>query len=518
MMLALSLPLLLIIIAALITCLIIGYLVAAWHSRNALHEAAKKQIELNGDIGALRQQLTDRDIQIGNLGRQVEAERNALREEQKTLGDIRELSKAHQVHAEKAEEQINELKSTLAGREQDNGLLSERYQQLTSDYMQLKTSLEEKQIHFDKQLQLLDENKRQLKTEFENLANQIFETKGKAFTEANKQSLDGLLNPFKKQIDDFKKQAQDIHHKDTQQQAHLSAELGQLKELNKQITEEAHELATALKGQKKMQGNWGELVLENVLERSGLILDKDYRREVSFNLDGGGKARPDVIVYLPQDKHLIIDAKVSLNAYTRFINSIDDQERQLALQEHVMAFGERIKELANRDYFRLPGLNSPEMVFMFVPIESAFVEALKYDEGLFQKAIEQNVLVATPTTLLTSLNIVRQLWRYEDRNKHTAELANKAESVFNKLNTFLTSFQNVKGGLDKALDAYQKAEGQLLSGRGNLVKQVSDFKNLAPAIKAELPEHFTDRADLEIDYIAEDKEPAGLPAPDEPTH
>ena len=202
-------------------------------------------------------------------------------------------------------------------------------------------------------------------------------------------------------------------------------------------------------------------------------------------------------------KHLIIDAKVSLNAYVRFVNAEDEIERAAALKEHVQAVGSRIKELADREYYRLPGLNSPDMVFMFVPIESAFVEALKADEQLFQRAIENNVLVATPTTLLTSLNIVRQLWRFEDQNKHTAALASKAESVFNKLNTFLASFEKVKKGIDAAAEAYGKAENQLLSGKGNLVKQVSDFKKLAPAITAELPSHFQEKAALEIDLAAD---------------
>ncbi|RLA43542.1 MAG: DNA recombination protein RmuC [Gammaproteobacteria bacterium] len=496
-----TLPLAFIIAAATLGGLVIGYTVAAWRARNVQHIAEKREAELVAEAKATSQRISEREMRIETLSQKIETEESALNSERQALAAMREQSRGHEVHANKAEQQIDELKHTAASKEQNHSSLNERYQQLIADHAQLKTSLDEKQLHFDKQLKLLDENKQQLKTEFENLANQIFENKGKAFTEANRQSLDGVLGPFKKQIEDFKKQAADIHHKDTQQQAHLRSELGQLKELNKQITEEAHSLATALKGQHKMQGNWGELVLENVLDRSGLVLGKDYEREVSFNLEEGGRARPDAIIYLPQGKHLVIDAKVSLNAYTRFVNSEDDAERQLALKEHVEAFASRIKELADRNYYKLPGLNSPEMVFMFVPIESAFVEALKADEALLLQAIEQNVLVATPTTMLTSLNIVRQLWRYEDQNKHTAELAKKADGVFRKLNTFLASFQNVKSGLDKAHEAYQKAEGQLVSGKGNLVKQVGEFKNLAPAIQAELPDYFTDKADLEIDYV-----------------
>ena len=240
-------------------------------------------------------------------------------------------------------------------------------------------------------------------------------------------------------------------------------------------------------------------MLENVLDRSGLQLGKDYQREVSI-ITEEGRQRPDAVVYLPQGKHLIIDAKVSLNAYTRYVNAEDDLERKQALKEHVQAVASRIKELADRDYYKLPGLNSPDMVFMFIPIESAFVEALKADETLFQQAIENNVLVATPTTLLTSLNIVRQLWRYEDQNKHTAALASRAEGVFkNSIPSWPASRKSK--GLETATEAYVKAEGQLVSGKGNLVKQVGEFKNLAPTIKAQLPAYFVDKAALEIDFI-----------------
>ncbi|GGI95447.1 DNA recombination protein RmuC [Halopseudomonas pertucinogena] len=378
--------------------------------------------------------------------------------------------------------------------------LQNRHEELRVQHSTLQASLEQRQQHFDEQQQLLQESREQLKLEFEQLASRIFEAKGQTFTQTSQQSLDALLKPFREQIEQFRSKVEDIHHKDTQQQAALAQELLHLKELNQQITREAHDLSTALRGQKKTQGNWGELILENVLERSGLRSGVDFRREVSMTTREGQRQRPDVLVYLPQGKHLIIDAKVSLNAYTRYINSEEEGERQLALAEHVHAFGQRIRELADRNYFELPGLNAPEMVFMFVPIESAFVEALKADETLFQKAIEQNVLVATPTTLLTSLNIVRQLWRFEDQNRHTAELAERAGRVYDKLRTFLGSMDAVGSSLEKATDAYQKACSQLVSGRGNLVKQVSEFKELGVSVRAELGEQWTDRAELELGH------------------
>lgn len=342
------------------------------------------------------------------------------------------------------------------------------------------------------------EQRRMMKAEFEQLSTQIFERKSQHFLTSSQQSLDLLLKPFREQIEHFRVKVEDIHHKDVQQQASLQQELVQLQALNRAITEEAHQLSTALRGQKKMQGNWGELILENVLDRSGLILGRDYQREVSL-VGEQGRQRPDVVVNLPQRKHLIIDAKVSLEAYTCYLNAEDDTTRQVALQAHVQAMRDRIRELSDRNYFNLPGLNSPDMVFLFVPIESAFVEAMKADESLFQTAIEQHILVATPTTLLTSLNIVRQLWRFEDQNRHTAELADRAQKVYDKLRTFLGSMDDMGRSLERAQDSYRKACDQLVNGRGNLVKQVADFQRLGVSVRTELPEAWQDRADLELD-------------------
>jgi len=396
------------------------------------------------------------------------------------------------------QERIQKLESELSEQKIKVITVETERNKLSKDLATQETTLDEKEKYFKVQLAQIDEQKGIMKMEFKNLANEIFEAKGTAFNELNKKSLDTMLSPFKLQIDEFKGRVENLHQEGTKQQTEMKTELKHLQEMHQKMTKEAHNLATALQGQRKVQGNWGELILENVLDRSGLILGKDYKREDSFNYEEGNRGRPDAVVYLPQDKHLIIDAKVSLSAYTRYINSEDKLEREQAIKEHVKAFSDRIQELSDRKYHKLNGVNSPEMVFMFVPIESAFVEAMKADESIFQKAIEKNVLVATPTTLLTSLNIVRQLWHYEDQNKHTAELVKKAEGVYKKLKTFLSSFEGIKKGLDNAQDSYTKAEGQLVSGKGNLVKQVNEFKELAPTIKDQLPQYFVEKAELEL--------------------
>ncbi len=362
----------------------------------------------------------------------------------------------------------------------------------------LQAELDANRKHADEKIALLNESKESLKKEFENLANKILEEKGKQFKALNAESITNLLSPIEREMKGFRAKVESIHESETEQRGRLRGELQKLQELNREITDQAAKLTTALQGQKKMQGNWGELMLENILDRSGLRLGTDYKREVSFNTEEG-RQRPDAIVYLPQGQHLVIDAKTSLIAYTEYVNAETDDARDLALSAHAKAVEDRINELADRDYFKLPGLNSPEVVIMFIPIESAYVEALKFNETLFQRAIERNVLVATPTTLLTSLNIVRQLWRFEDQSKHTAELANRAALFHQKLNTFLTKLLEVGSFIDTSKSKYDEAVKLFYQGKGNLIKQAAEFKELGVSVKQELPSKLVDKAQLELE-------------------
>lgn len=384
-------------------------------------------------------------------------------------------------------------------------LVKEAEQKARMAASQMQVRLEEKERHFNQQLTALQSDREQLKREFELLANEILERKGNDLKAMSEQSLKALLQPVQGDLKGFKETVERLHHRDSEQRIALKTELQQLQKLNQDITDQAGRLATALQGQKKVQGNWGELMLENVLDSAGLRLGEDYQREVSIETEEG-RLRPDAVIYLPNDQHIVIDAKTSLAAYTRYVNAEYDDERAVALNEHASAVGDRINELASKEYGKLPGLNSPEVVIMFVPIESAYVEALKHDSTLFQRALEQNVLVATPTTLLTSLNIVRQLWRFEDQNKHTAQLAQRAERFYKKLNGFLTSMQAVGSQLDKAKETYTSAFGQLYTGRGNLIKQAAEFKDLGVAVQKDLPKELVDTALLELGDNAEIQE------------
>lgn len=413
-----------------------------------------------------------------------------------------------------AAERISELRQEQSDQRAryEDLLLAQR--RLEREYAEYRAGQQERDASHAREVATFETQKSQLDAHFREVAARLLEQSTDSLRSSSRQTLDAVLGPFRENLEHFRREAQAMHHREALQQGELRRELETLKDLNQRITQEAHELATALRGQKKLQGNWGELLLENVLERCGLQKDRDYRREVSFST-AEGRRRPDAIVYLPGQRHLIIDAKVPLAAWTRYVNSEDDRERDEALREHLGALKARIGELSTRDYTTLPGLKSPELVFMFVPLEAAFAEALRVDESLFQAALEGGVLLTTPTTLLASLNIVRQLWRYERQSEQAAALAQRAESIHRKLASFLGSFDALRGALDKATDAYNRAEGQLVTGRANLVRQVADFREFAPSIQGELPAHYLSRAADAGSEKPEESGPTATPDPPE---
>lgn len=430
----------------------------------------------------------------GAARRELDATRAELHAQQL---EAREQMVALQV----AEGEVETQREAFREQAQALSRLREEYYSLRQTHGQLSTRLEEKEASFRRQLAWMEESKQQLKVEFENLANELLEQKGRAFSSLSERNLQELLRPFQNEIKGFREKVETLHTQETAQRASLTTELKHLQQLNRDITDQAARLTEALKGQKKVQGNWGELMLENVLDSAGLRPGEDYVREKSFATEEG-KRRPDALVYLPQGRHLVIDAKTSLAAYLEYVNAEDELTRQRALADHARAVGARIEELADKHYYDLPGLNSPEVVVMFIPVESAYIEALRHDATLYQRAIERSVLVATPTTLLTSLNIVAQLWRFENQSRHSAELARRAERFYHKLATFLESMQDVGRKLDGARESYDRALGQLVNGRGNLVKQANEFKELGVAVKKELPTEIVERARLEVGTIA----------------
>ena len=330
--------------------------------------------------------------------------------------------------------------------------------------------------------------KQEFSDRFKTLANEILDEKTKAFANYNQEKLSQLLSPFQNDINKFGNKFEEIQKAASKErielQSELKAEIGNMKEMS-----------LAFKHQTKVQGNWGEIVLENILDKSGLRLGKDYKTQVSIKVETTRKV-PDVIVYLPENKHLVIDSKVSMNAYNRFVNSDNESDKKKALKDHTDSIKARIKELGDKSYFDIPELNTPEMVFMFVPMESAFVAAIQADEMIFQTALDNKVLVATPTTLTTNLKIVKQLWRFEDQNKNSAELASRASKIHSKLRNFVKDIERVGLKISEAEISYSDAMNKLTEGHGNLINQAREFERLGVAVKEDFSENMIVKSQL----------------------
>ena len=416
------------------------------------------------------------------------------------------LQQAHQLEGQ-AKEQGERLAGLQSERtELQEALESERTARTNAEKhaRELITRLEEQQLHNEKAIKQLNENKEQLKQEFNNLANEIFEAKGKAFSNQHKERLEEMLNPFKEQLSEFKRKVEETHKEDHAGRAALKQQLETLHTLNKKITDEAGNLAKALKGDKKLQGNWGELQVEKILESSGLIKGQEYEREANFKDDEGLNKRPDFIVYLPEGKHLIIDSKVSLVDYMAYVSAEDEAARERALTRHIQSIRNHIKGLSDKGYTKLPGIEAPDFVFMFMPIEPSFMAAFQHDQKLFNDAFERKIVVVTPTTLLATLRTVANLWTIERQNTNARKLADRAGLVYDKLRVFVEKMEKLDTQLTTARGTYDDAMNTLKQGRGNLISQANEFMNLGVRVKKELPRQVLDTADLRPEQSLEE--------------
>jgi len=303
----------------------------------------------------------------------------------------------------------------------------------------------------------------------------------------------------------FRDRIETVHKEDIEARGSLKEQLLNLQSLNKQMNDEARNLTRALKGDKKMQGDWGELILETVLEQSGLRKGKEYKTQGGFRDEGGNLRKPDVILNLPDGKHMVIDSKVSLLAYNEFMNAEDESVRERALAAHVQSIRNHIDDLSSKDYSSLIGLKSPDFVFMFMPIEAAFMAAFQTDEKLFSKAFDRNIVVVTPTTLLATLRTVENIWRYERQNENAKRIADKAGSVYDKLRGFLEDFEKIGSQLATVQKSYDGALNKLTHGQGNLVRQAQGFVELGVKVKKQLPKNILDEASLNDVTALEDQ-------------
>ncbi|MCG8474431.1 MAG: DNA recombination protein RmuC [Cytophagales bacterium] len=386
--------------------------------------------------------------------------------------------------------QVRDLRETLAIREQ---ALEERS-------LALVAVEKEREAAQDK-LALLEQSEKRLAQQFENLANRIFEHKANHFSAQNKTTMEAMLGPFRQQLTDFRQQVAQAYDNEAQQRRSLKDEISGLKQLNQKMSQEALNLTRALKGEKKTQGNWGELVLDRVLEESGLREGHEYIRQASLRNEQGERQQPDVIVRLPDGKDVIIDSKVSLVDYSRSVEAELESERKLAMAAHVQCLRQHIKSLGSKSYERLEGVRTLDYVLMFIPVEAAFYAAIEHQPELFQEALSHNIMLVSPTNLLVTLRTIENIWRYEHQNRNTQLIADKAAALYDKLRGFTEDLQKLGQQLDTVRKTYDGAVNKFSSGRGNAVRQAQQFVELGVKVKKQMPAELLDKAGTEIEAL-----------------
>lgn len=403
------------------------------------------------------------------------------KENNRLMTELSENKANYQALEQKAEKEKNQLQqSTLA-------------QKL--ELTELKKYIEETEKSTKEKLALLENAKETLTQQFENVANRIFEEKGEKFAKQNKFNLSEVLQPFTQEIGEFKKKIDDVYIKEAKERASLQTEVNKLFELNQAMSKETQNLTKALKGDKKLQGNWGEVVLERVLESSGLRKGHEYDTQLSLKGDDNQHLRPDVIVHLPDGKDVIIDAKVSLVSYEAYVRTEDDAQKSLYLKKHIDAIRQHISTLSEKSYEVLTGIHSLDFILMFMPIESAFVVAFQHDDSLFQSAFSQRIIIVTPTTLLATLGTIRNTWKYEKLNRNASEISERAAKMLDKFRGFTEDIEDLGRHIDKTQKSYDQALNKLTKGRGNLIHQSNQLKTLGVTMKKDFPQYISDQAD-----------------------
>ena len=357
------------------------------------------------------------------------------------------------------------------------------------------TKMEGLKEQLAEQKQAMADLQKLLTTEFENMANRILKERAAELSETSKKDLGAILNPLKDNIAEFKQQVREAYSLEMRDKAGLREQLKLLTEQNARISDEANNLTKALKGDVKQQGNWGEIVLERVLEMSGLHIGREFEREAVSKDDNDANKRPDVIVHLPDNKHVVIDSKVSLVAYDRLVNAPDNAAYETALKDQVSSLKKHVNELAAKNYPNLPGLNAPDFVLMFVPIEAMFSVAVDADKNLFAYAWEKKIVIVSPTTLLATLRTIASIWQQENQTKNAFEIARLGGVLYDKMVGFIDDFQKIKRSLDAADKAYNDALGKMSTGKGNMLNTATRIKELGAKAGKTIPQNLLQDAE-----------------------
>lgn len=388
-------------------------------------------------------------------------------------------------------------------------LIAERhYQQLEEDRNNLRIAKEalalqlaKKETDFEnlyermrEQREETEELREKFTKEFENLANKILEEKSNKFTEQNRENMKNILSPLQEKIHMFEKKVEDTHKESIDYHAALRQQILGLRDMNEQMSRETLNLTKALKGDAKMQGNWGELVLERVLEKSGLEKGREYYVQQSHQTEEGSRIQPDVVINLPDGKKMIVDSKVSLVAYERFVNEEDELQKALHLKDHVSSIKRHIDQLSDKNYHDLYHIESPDFVLLFIPMEPAFACALNEDVSLYNKAFERNIVIVTPSTLLATLRTIDSMWSNQKQQENAYEIARQAGALYDKFEGFINDLTKVGNKMRDAQTEYQNAMGKLVDGRGNIITSIEKLKKMGAKAKKALPENILNRA------------------------
>ncbi|WP_024479841.1 DNA recombination protein RmuC [Cellulophaga baltica] len=401
-----------------------------------------------------------------------------------------------------AEETIAEIRSLA---ELDKNELRNEKELLGNQITRYQADLENLQLKNTEQKEEVEKLQEKFTKEFENLANKILDEKSSKFTEQNKENIKNILNPLQEKILLFEKKVDDSQKESVGMHSALKEQLATLQLQNLKITQEAENLTKALKGDSKMQGNWGELVLERVLEKSGLEKDREYSVQQSFTREDGSRVLPDVIINLPDGKKMIVDSKVSLTDYERYVNA-EDELKDKFLKDHINSLRRHVDQLSAKKYEDLYEMESPDFVLLFVPIEPAFAVAINNDSTLYNKAFEQNIIIVTPSTLLATLRTIDSMWNNEKQQRNALEIARQAGALYDKFEGFVSDLMKVGKKMDEAKVEYRGAMNKLVDGRGNIVTSIQKLKKMGAKAKKSIPDSLLKRANDDSDDEEETKE------------
>ncbi len=433
-------------------------------------------------------------LRIGNQKARAAFEKGLAQDADKRAQAARLVEERMEIRARETTRLEGRLEATATELGTTREQLEERTRALAENQARqaaLEARLEESRKAFEEKEALFRESSDALKQEFELLANRIFERQG----QAHQDKLSTVLSPFKDQIVDFRKRVEEVYHTESKDRASLLTEVKNLQQASEKINQEAENLTKALKGDSKVQGNWGELVLERVLEESGLRSGHEYFTQESRRSDEGDLKRPDVLIRLPDDKDVVIDAKVSLTAYEQALAADSDSQRELHMKQHLASLRTHVKRLSDQDYAHLNDVRSLDFVLMFVPVESAFTLAVEEDPKLFTDAFEKRIVIVSPTTLMMTLRIIHNVWRAEKQNRNAQEIARRAGGLYDKLRGLVEDMEKLGLQLGTVEKTYQAAFGKITTGKGNLVRQVEQFRELGAQVKKPLPKAIVDAAE-----------------------